>query len=673
MNTASEKGKANRLIHENSPYLLQHAYNPVDWYPWGQEAIDRAKKEDKLLLISIGYSACHWCHVMEHESFEDSVTAEIMNEKFICIKVDREERPDIDQLYMTAVHLMGGRGGWPLNCFALPDGKPVYGGTYFPKAQWQKVINQVSNLYVDSRAEMLDYASRLSSGIKQTELFKIKADPNKLTLNDLKICMDHWAELFDDEDGGPNKAPKFPLPNNYDYLLRYGVIAKDERILKHVELTLDKMAAGGIYDQVGGGFSRYSTDVWWKVPHFEKMLYDNGQLLSLYADAFHGFGKQRYREICKETAQFVQRELLSPEGGFYSALDADSEGVEGRFYVWNFEELKMRLSEDEFRLLEKSYFLDDKGLWEHGNYILMRKNFDETTEELNKLNNKLLDLRSNRIRPGLDDKILLSWNAMMLKGLSDAHRVFQEEYYLELALQNLRFIEKEMIQPNGELWHSWKNGKGKIEGFLEDYVWLIEAYISLYLCTWNEVYLINAKNLLELTIELFPEAGSGLLYFTSERHGEWVARQMETSDNVIPASNSMLANIFRKLGIYFGKAEWISRSEEMLRTVKNELIGYGPGYSNWLNLAMNDLFPSYELVVTGEDAKLKTKELTRKFFPQILFAVAEKESQLPICDSRILNGETFFYLCKESVCEQPIIGVEEIKIKLSSELENYRI
>lgn len=668
MNSTDNKGKANRLIHENSPYLLQHSYNPVEWYPWGQEAIERAQKEDKLLLISIGYSACHWCHVMEHESFEDPLTAEIMNDKFICVKVDREERPDIDQLYMTAVHLMGGRGGWPLNCFALPDGRPVYGGTYFPKAQWQKVLNQVNSLYLESKAEMLDYAARLAAGIKQTELFKIKADPNKLTSTNLNNCIDHWVEMFDDEEGGPNKAPKFPLPNNYDFLLRYGFIAKDEKILKHVELTLDKMATGGIYDQVGGGFSRYSTDIWWKVPHFEKMLYDNGQLLSLYANAFHAFGKGRYLEVCKETALFVQRELLSPEGGFYSALDADSEGVEGKFYVWSIEELKSALTEEEFQLANNFYFLDDKGFWEHGNYILMRKNFDETSIELEQLNNKLLKLRSARIRPGLDDKILLSWNAMMLKGLADVYRVSREPNYLELALKNLAFIEKEMILSSEELWHSWKNGSGKIDGFLEDYVWLIEAYISLYHATWNEQYLFKAKKLTEKTIEIFPEAGSGLLFYTSERHGEWVALQMETSDNVIPASNSMFANILRTLGIYFGKAQWIERSKEMLQTVKNELIGYGPGYSNWLNLALHDLYPSYELVVTGINAKEQTKELMLNFYPQMLIAVAEENSKLPILEGRILKNETFFYLCKESVCERPVNKLSEIKNWLSSEI-----
>jgi uncharacterized protein YyaL (SSP411 family) len=673
MNSKAENGKANRLIHEDSPYLLQHAYNPVEWFPWGQEAIDRAKMEDKLLLISIGYSACHWCHVMEHESFEDPLTAEMMNDKFICVKVDREERPDIDQLYMTAVHLMGGRGGWPLNCFALPDGRPVYGGTYFPKAHWQKVLNQVNSLYTESKAEMLDYAARLASGIQQTELFKIKADPNRLTHTDLNSCMNHWIEMFDDEEGGPNKAPKFPLPNNYDFLLRYGFISKDSKVLKHVELTLDKMAAGGIYDQVGGGFSRYSTDIWWKVPHFEKMLYDNGQLLSLYANAFHGFGKKRYLEICKETAQFVQRELLSPEGGFYSALDADSEGVEGKFYVWSIEELKSKLSDEEFQLTNKSYFLDNRGFWEHENYILMRKEFDETSNELERLNNKLLHLRSERIRPGLDDKILLSWNAMMLKGLADASRVSGDTFYLELALKNLSFIEKEMILSQGELWHSWKNGTGKIDGFLEDYVWLIEAYIALYQATWDENYLFKAKKLTEKTIEIFPEAGSGLLYYTSERHGEWVARQMETSDNVIPASNSMLANILRTLGIYFGKADWVARSKEMLQTVKNELIGYGPGYSNWLNLVLHDLFPHFELVVTGENAIEKAKELMVDFYPQVLVAVAEQESRLPINENRILKNETYFYLCRESVCERPSRSVSEIKNKLSSEKENHVI
>jgi uncharacterized protein YyaL (SSP411 family) len=666
MNNSTEKGKTNRLINENSPYLLQHAYNPVDWFPWGEEAIHRAKTEDKLLLISIGYSACHWCHVMEHESFEDPLTAEMMNDKFICVKVDREERPDIDQLYMTAVHLMGGRGGWPLNCFALPDGRPVYGGTYFPKLQWQKVLKQVNDLYLESKAEMLDYAARLSAGIQQTELFKIKADPNKLTLNDLKICIDHWAEMFDDEEGGPNKAPKFPLPNNYDFLIRYGFIAHDDRIKKHVELTLDKMAAGGIYDQVGGGFSRYSTDVWWKVPHFEKMLYDNGQLLSLYANAFHGFGKERYREICRETIEFSKREMLSPEGGFYSALDADSEGVEGKFYVWKKEELKSILNTNEFELLIKSYFIDETGFWEHDNYILMRRNFESTSNEFNQLNKKLLELRSSKIRPGLDDKILLSWNAMMLKGLADCYRIFGDNDDLKLAEFNLNFIENNMISSNGELWHSWKNGKGKIDGFLEDYVWLIEAYISLYQATWNESYLLKAKLITEKTLEIFPEAGSGLLYFTSERHGEWVARQIETSDNVIPASNSMLAITLNTLGIYFGKPEWIVRSREMLQTVKNEMIGYGPGYSNWMNLALHDLFPSFELVVTGPNALEKAREITSTFYPELLVAAAEKESKIPLFESRILVNETFFYLCRQSVCDRPTEDIEEIKLALRS-------
>ena len=666
MNSTADKGKANRLIHENSPYLLQHAYNPVEWFPWGQEAIDRAKKEDKLLLISIGYSACHWCHVMEHESFEDSLTAEMMNEKFVCVKVDREERPDIDQLYMTAVHLMGGRGGWPLNCFALPDGRPVYGGTYFPKSHWQKILNQVNSLYVESKAEVLEYAARLSSGIKQTELFKIKIDPNKLTKTDLKNCIENWIEMFDDVDGGPNKAPKFPLPNNYEFLLKYGFIANDDRILKHVELTLDKMAAGGIYDQVGGGFSRYSTDIWWKVPHFEKMLYDNGQLLSLYANAFHGFGKDLYKEICDETIQFIQRELLSPEGGFYSALDADSEGVEGKFYTWKIDELKEILSDQEFTLLENFYFIDDKGFWEHDQYILMRKEFNGTSNELRELNLKLLANRSQRIRPGLDDKILLSWNAMMLKGLADAYRIFGNENHLKLAELNLRFIRENMVNKQGELWHSWKNGSGKIDAFLEDYVWLIDAYISLYSATWKEEYLIEAKVLLEIVLNIFPEAGSGLLYYTSERHTEWVARQMETSDNVIPASNSMLAIVLNTLGIYFVKPEWVERSREMLQTVKNELIGYGPGYSNWMNLALHDLYPSFELVVTGPDAFQKSREILATYYPELTVAAAEKASDIPLFESRILLDQTIFYLCRQSVCDRPTENIEDIKFTLRS-------
>lgn len=656
--------KPNALVNESSPYLLQHAYNPVNWYPWSDEALKKAQEEDKLILVSIGYSACHWCHVMERECFEDGLTAEMMNEHFVCIKVDREERPDVDQLYMTAVHLMGGRGGWPLNVFALPDGKPVYGGTYYPNPQWQKVLNELRNLYAEQRSEVEEYGQRLASGIQQSELFKVQ-DGSKITRADLDAAVARWKNGLDHEDGGPNRAPKFPLPNNYQALLRYAHLSGDKALMQHVHLTLDKMAMGGIYDQVGGGFARYSTDVFWKVPHFEKMLYDNGQLLSLYSEAALQSGKPRYREVVQETIEFVIRELRSVEGGFYSALDADSEGKEGKFYVWEMPELEKALNADELNLLKTHFYLDEKGYWEDDRYILMRRSADESSPELKSILSKLLSVREARIRPGLDDKILLSWNAMMLRGLADAYRVFRNEDWLKLAEENLAFIRKHMMQENGELWHSWKNGKATIHGFLEDYVWLIDALCGLYEASFEEKYLEEATRLMYVSLSIFPTAGKGLLYFTSDRHGEWVTRTLETSDNVIPASNSVLALNLHRLGLLMGKPEWISRAEEMSTSVRNELLNYGPGYSNWMMLAMFDAFDGKELVVRGENVKAQMQRIQQAYHPVLVPVAAGLQTQLSIARDR---RENLWYLCRNGACDLPVNSAEAVLQSLATSI-----
>lgn len=648
--------KPNALINESSPYLLQHAYNPVNWFPWSEEALKKAQEEDKLILVSIGYSACHWCHVMERECFEDGLTAEIMNEHFVCIKVDREERPDIDHLYMTAVHLMGGRGGWPLNVFALPDGKPVYGGTYYPKPQWQKVLKELRTLYTEQRSEVEAYGERLASGIQQSELFKVQ-DGTKITRGDLDAAIARWKNGLDHEDGGPNRAPKFPLPNNYQALLRYAHLSGDDALMQHVHLTLDKMAMGGIYDQVGGGFARYSTDVFWKVPHFEKMLYDNGQLLSLYAEAALQSGNARYREVVEETIEFTLRELRSPEGGFYSALDADSEGEEGKFYVWEMNELEKALNTEELNLLNSQFHLDEKGYWEHDRYVLMRRSADASTPELKALLSKMLSIRETRVRPGLDDKILLSWNAMMLRGLADAYRVFRNEAWLKLAEENLNFIQTHMMQENGELWHTWKNGKASIHGFLEDYVWLIDALCGLYEATFEEQYLEEASRLMYVCLSIFPTAGKGLLYFTSDRHGEWVARTIETSDNVIPASNSVLAVNLYRLGLLVGKPEWMARASEMSTTVRNELLNYGPGYSNWMMLAMFDAFDGKELVACGENVKAQMQRIQQVYHPVLVPVAAGLKSKLSIAQNR---RENLWYLCRNGACDLPVSSIEEV-------------
>ncbi|MEI6816058.1 MAG: thioredoxin domain-containing protein, partial [Bacteroidota bacterium] len=510
----------NHLIHESSPYLLQHAHNPVDWYPWGEEAFEKAKKEDKLVLISIGYSACHWCHVMEHESFEDTATAHLMNEHFICIKVDREERPDIDQVYMNAVQLMTGQGGWPLNCFALPDGRPVYGGTYFPKQKWNDVLMQLQNIYVKDKAKFIEYAEQLTDSVKRSELVQMIPDDFEFSINDLHLMVDVWKKSFDTKEGGPARVPKFPLPNNYEFLLNYFHLSmlkdkSDENLLKQIHLTLDKMAYGGIYDQIGGGFARYSTDGYWKVPHFEKMLYDNAQLMSLYASAYQQSKDPLYKNVVMETLDWMKREMTSDEGLFYSALDADSEGKEGKFYIWTKKEIEAILK-DKASLFCDYYEVDKAGLWEEGCSILLRRNNDKEFAALHHIHDVdammtdivackkiLLQERNKRIHPGLDDKQLTSWNALMIMGYVDAYNAFGEQEHLLAAKRCADFILKNIRNQDGGLYHNYKKGKATINGYLEDYSFMMEALMALYQATFEEHYLMTAKDLADYCIKHF--------------------------------------------------------------------------------------------------------------------------------------------------------------------------
>ncbi len=656
---------SNALINSSSPYLLQHAHNPVNWYPWGIEALNLAKSENKPLLISIGYSACHWCHVMEHECFEDEETAEIMNEYFVCIKVDREERPDIDQLYMLAVQLMSSRGGWPLNCFALPDGKPIYGGTYFPKANWQQVLRQIHNLFTNDYAQVKEYAENLTKGIEQTELFKIKSGDSAINSDDLRQSVNNWMGISDHEEGGPNRAPKFPLPNNYQFLLRYSHIKQQNHVLAYTHLTLKKMAFGGIYDQIGGGFARYSTDPYWKAPHFEKMLYDNGQLISLYAEGYLNRPDEDYKRICEQTANFISRELTAPQGYFYSALDADSEGEEGKYYVWKKDEIKSILNNEEYIIAEDYFSINPAGLWEHENYILLRRDENRIVAERleiseNKLESqivniseKLLKAREKRIKPGLDDKMLCSWNAMMIRGFADASRVFGNETMLNQAKKAAEFILLNLKDDSGKLYHSWKNGIKSIPGFLEDYCFLIDSFIGLYESTYEENWLLEARELMFTVMDDFDRSDSGLFYFTSNKTETWVARQLETSDNVQPASNSMMARNLNRLGIYFGKHEWMNQADKMLMTVKDELVKYGAGYSNWAMLALEKSEPFYELVITGKDSIIKAKNLRKTYKPNVLIAATEGKSRIALFDGRTENVELTYYLCRGTQCDAP--------------------
>ncbi|MEC9209017.1 MAG: thioredoxin domain-containing protein [Bacteroidota bacterium] len=658
----------NALVNETSPYLLQHAHNPVNWHPWNEQVLEKAKKEDKLLLISIGYSACHWCHVMEHESFEDSVVAKIMNDNFICIKVDREERPDIDQIYMTAVQLMNQRGGWPLNCIALPNGKPFWGGTYFRKEDWKKQILGLSDVYLNDRARVVEYADQLALGIQQVENIGLNTEEVNFRWKDLDNMVSPWSEHFDDTEGGSNGAPKFPMPNAYSFLLKYAHLAKNIEILNHVELTLDKMAFGGIYDQIGGGFARYSTDKSWKAPHFEKMLYDNGQLVSLYAEAYLKFKKPLYKEIVFESLEFIERELTAKNGAFYSALDADSEGEEGKFYVWNEHELKLFIRED-FKIFKDYYNINSTGLWEHGNYILLKKktknqiakkhtiSVSDLESKIKEWKTILMRERDKRIRPGLDDKSLTSWNGLMLKGYIDAYMAFGEKKHLEVALKNANFIASVQMQKDGKLWHSYKDGRSTINAYLEDYALVSAAFIRLYEATFDKIWLSRAEQLVIYSLENFYDKNSGMFYFTSKLDPKLVARKMEINDNVIPASNSVMANVLYDLGTLLNKDNYKQKAIIMANNVKPDMEKYASSYANYANLMLKEITPFYEVAVIGKQAHTKAMELNKKYVPNKLFIGSFQSSEMGLLQEKYVHGRTMIYVCENKTCKMPTSNI----------------
>ncbi|MDQ6903771.1 MAG: thioredoxin domain-containing protein, partial [Bacteroidota bacterium] len=582
----------NSLIHETSPYLLQHAHNPVDWHAWGPEALAKAKEENKMLLISVGYAACHWCHVMEHESYEDTSVANIMNAHFVCIKVDREERPDVDQVYMNAAYLVNGSGGWPLNALAMPDGKPFFAGTYFPKDKWIQVLEYFAGLYKTDRQKLQEQADHLSKGIRDIENVPKNINTVSFTTDSLNEMIKTFSARIDMEKGGTRGGMKFPMPAIWEFLLQYHYLTGNANALKAVETTLNHMANGGIYDQVGGGFSRYATDADWHAPHFEKMLYDNAQLISLYSHAFQVTHNPLYKKIVYETIAFVKRELTSNEGGFYSSLDADSEGQEGKFYVWSENEIKEILGND--APLFSDYFnITTKGNWEpnknipdinEGDKNAAKKYHltpDEFSKKIETLKATLLKEREKRVRPNTDDKILTSWNALMAKGLIDAYQAFGDESFLVMARKNIDFLIKNVATSNHELYRNYKNGHATIPAFLDDYAFVISALIDYYQVTFDESYLQQAKNFSEYTSKHFFDNASGMFFYTDDLHSNLIARKMEVSDNVIPSSNSEMAKNLLFLGLYFENEKYEEQSSQLVKNVMDDMrknLGY---YSNW--------------------------------------------------------------------------------------------
>lgn len=670
MSHSNKHKTPNNLIHETSPYLLQHAYNPVDWHAWNAETLQKARNENKMLIISIGYSACHWCHVMERESFENPEIAAVMNANFVCIKVDREERPDVDAVYMNAVQLIHGNGGWPLNAFALPDGRPFYGGTYFQPDQWVDLLNKLVKLYQEKKSDLEIQASQITQGITKDVLIKPSKGKVNFDRSVLDEAFEKWSYSFDLTNGGYRGAPKFPLPNNFSFLLRYHHLNKDVSLLQYLKLTLNKMAAGGIYDQLGGGFARYSVDSTWKVPHFEKMLYDNAQLISLYSDAFLLTKNNYYQKIVTETADFVLRELTSPEGLFYSALDADSEGVEGKFYVWTEAEFIRVLSENAGPIGD-FFGINKEAFWEKGQNILVKpldepdfakiKNL-ESDVFLNLLNSskeKLLAERNKRIRPGLDDKCLTSWNGLMIKALAELFIATENPIYLNAALKAGNFVSEHLIQADGSIRHTYKKGHAGVQGFLEDYSFAIEALISLFQVSGIEKFITFADNLAKYAITGFYDQTDGLFWFTDEKSHDLVARKKEVTDNVIPASNSSMAIALFKLGKILENVEYLKIVKKMAATMGDNIQHYPTSFSNWAALWMYLSEPFYEIVICGDNAMPLAIQMQRSFHPGAIVIASAVQSNLQVFKNRFRSGKTLIYVCTGNVCQRPVESIDE--------------
>ncbi|WP_020604186.1 thioredoxin domain-containing protein [Spirosoma spitsbergense] len=679
----------NQLQYETSPYLLQHAENPVDWYPWGDEALGRAMAEDKPILVSIGYSACHWCHVMERESFEKESVARVMNEHFICIKVDREERPDVDAIYMDAVQAMGVQGGWPLNVFLMPDAKPFYGVTYLPRPNWVNLLDSVQSAFSDHRNDLVQSAEGFARELNLTdaERYGLSENDPLFSTETLESLYRKVAVKADDEKGGMRRAPKFPMPAIWRFMLRYYDATGNESALYQVKLTLDRMALGGIYDQLGGGFARYSTDGNWFAPHFEKMLYDNGQLLTLYSEAYSLLKRPLYKHVVYQTIHFAQRELLSPEGGFYSALDADSEGVEGKFYTFTTPELREVLGDD-YDWFADLYSITEEGNWEegHGRNILHRTESNETFAErmgwtlsdlsvrLDATNIRLMRIRDERIRPGLDDKILCSWNGLMLKGLATAYRVFGEPEFLTLALRLAYFLLKKMRDSrNGRLWHTYKTtaggqGRAKQAGFLDDYAAVIDGLLALYQATFTENWLMEADQLTQYVLANFSDAtvddltgSEPLFFFTDKNSEELIARKKELFDNVIPASNSMMAENLYTLSLLLERPNYADRANRMLGRMQ-PLVGENTDYlTNWAaQLALRSR-PTAEIAIVGPQADQFRAELEADFYPNKVLTGTSDKSELPLLHQRgPIDGKTAIYVCYNRACQLPVTSVADV-------------
>jgi hypothetical protein len=684
----------NRLIHETSPYLLQHANNPVDWYAWGPEALERSRTEDKPILLSIGYSACHWCHVMERESFENQAIAALMNQNFINIKVDREERPDLDAVYMEAVQMLTGSGGWPMTVFLTPQGKPFYGGTYFPPVDrmnmpgFPRLLQSISEAYQTNRGEIERVTGQVVEQMGRANQLEPGVTP--LSADILHQAYATLASNFDYQNGGFGTAPKFPQPMTPEFLLRYYHHCYHQRALEMVEMTLEKMACGGIYDQIGGGFHRYSTDAYWLVPHFEKMLYDNALLARLYLHAYQLTQRGMYRRICEETLDYVLREMTDPQGGFYSAQDADSEGVEGKFFVWSPRELREAIGEADARI-----FGDFCGVTEGGNFegasILTRRPDENlfaekhhmTRDELNALivrcRQKLLAVREQRVHPLRDDKVLAGWNGLMLRSFAEAGAALGRPDYLDAATRNASFLQDNMM-PEGRLLRTWRGGQAKLMGYLEDYSGIADGLLALHEATLETRWLTGAITLADRMIDLFWDDGLGGFYDTGKDHEMLVVRPRDIFDNAQPSGGSMASDVLLKLAVITGKDEYASRAASPLRPLV-QMMGRAPGGTgHWL--AVLDFYVSMprEIAIIGPSSDPATRALletvSRRYLPNKVVVGSSNTSidelrrnglEFPLLEGRDqLDGKPTAYVCQNYACQLPVTEPDALAQQLEA-------
>lgn len=657
----------NRLINETSPYLLQHAHNPVDWYPWGEEAFERAKAEDKPVLVSIGYSACHWCHVMEHESFENEATAAIMNEHFVNIKVDMEERPDVDQIYMSFVQLTTRSGGWPMNVFLTPDKRPFFGGTYFPPsprygmASWPQILASLAEAYRERRDEIENSANNIVGELRRLSV--VEPASGGLSTDLLDQAFTSFSRTFDTVNGGFGGAPKFPPAMSLEFLLRYHKRTGDDRALAIVEYTLNKMANGGIYDQLGGGFHRYTVDAIWLVPHFEKMLYDNAQLVRVYLHAYQVTGNEFYKQIVMETLEYVKREMLDASGGFYSTQDADSEGEEGKFFVWTPQEIAEILGDEEAIKFCAYYDITADGNFE-GHNIPNIKDPDGQRDAFADARSRLFAEREKRIKPHRDEKILTAWNGLMLAAFADAAAVFGDEGYLEIAKRNADFISTQMLS-DGRLLRTWKAGTAKLNGYVEDYANVADGLIVLYQATGDERYLADAKQLSERMITEFWDEENGGFFFTSNDHEKLIVRNKDFYDNATPSGNSVAADVLLRLAKLTGDDRYERFGVAVLRLAASQTKRHPQGFGRTLSALEFSFSRTKEIVLIGESGSQLARDIHKRYLPDAVIVMTAEPKVGSLLEHLLkgrtkIEGKATAYVCENFVCQSPVVTIEDL-------------